>query len=159
VTKLAPTPRDKPTDAGGVAVGWPAPNRAATVTKPVKPGEIGRFAFKLAPTRAGDWVQTFGLVEEGLVWFADPTLGGGPSDTQLAVHLVVAGNGSGTSDDGGLPGDDGGAIGQGPSTPSGNNAAESGGDEGCSASGRRGDFVGLGLVLAAGLLARRRRRS
>ncbi|MDB4998006.1 MAG: hypothetical protein JWM74_5438 [Myxococcaceae bacterium] len=162
VTKLAPTPRDKPSDAGGVAVGWPAANRAATVTKPVKPGEVGRFSFKLAPTRAGDWVQTFGLVEEGLIWFADPTLGGGPSDTQLAVHLVVTGNGSGASDDGGLASGEGGAGGEAPgATPNsdGNDAAAT--DEGCSvpASGRPTDFVSLGLVLGAGLLARRRRRS
>jgi hypothetical protein len=162
VTKLAPTPRDKPSDAGGVAAGWPSATRAATVTKAVKPGEVGRFAFKLAPTRAGDWVQTFGLLEEGLVWFADPTLGGGPADTLLAVHLVVTGNGTGpTGDDGGVGGtdSDGGAIGEAPGpTPDGTNGAD-GADEGCSvpAGGRGGDFFGLGLVLAAGLVARRRK--
>ncbi len=167
VTKLAPTPRDKPSDAGGVAVGWLDPNRAATVAKPVKPGEVGRFSFKLAPTRAGDWVQTFGLVEEGLSWFADPTLGGGPADTLLAVHLVVTGNGPGpgTSEDGGLSsgGGPGGSGGPGTTpTPDGDGAAPAGGaDEGCSvpAGNRPSNLVGLALVLGAGLLARRRRRS
>lgn len=80
VTKLAPLPRDKPTDVGGKASGWLEPHRVSSVSAPVKPGEVGRFALPLAPTKAGDFVQAFGFVHEGETWF---------SEDEVKVHLVV----------------------------------------------------------------------
>lgn len=44
---------------------------------------------QLDATKLGDFQVTFGLAQEGVTWFADPTLGGGPEDGLLRVHLVV----------------------------------------------------------------------
>jgi hypothetical protein len=142
----------------------------SSVAAPVKPGEVGRFTVKLNPTRAGDWVQHFGLVEEGVAWFADATLGGGPPDDQLAVHLVVTDKGqpggtSGGTSGGAGPGQGPGAQGpgtDGTGTPSGSadSSDDSSDSGGCTLTraGGTGGLATLGLTVAAILVARRRRR-
>ncbi len=165
-TKLAPTPRDKASGAGGV--GWLAPTRVSTVAAPVPPGQIGHFPLKLAPTELGDHVYHFGLVEEGVTWFADATLGGGPADTFLAVHLNVTpgAQDAGTGATGGLPneGDPGGASdGGGAGAGGAGDQASDDSGGGCDvarAHGGSGELDGvLGLLLGLAAFARRRARS
>ena len=85
VTFLAPTPRDAPS---ALAAGdWVNPGRAATVSAAVAPGGTATFSFSIqAPDAPGVYDQTFGLVQEGVAWFADR---GGPRDDQLEVKLTV----------------------------------------------------------------------
>lgn len=86
-TRLAPTPRDVPSPLADA--GWLSPTRISGPQAKTAPGAVGRFAFRLTGTTPGDYVQTFGLVEEGVSWFSDAPKGGGPPDSQLAVHVVV----------------------------------------------------------------------
>lgn len=86
-TRLAPTPRDKPSPLADVD--WLSPTRVTGPAKNTPPGAVARFPFRLAGTVPGDFTQTFGLVEEGVSWFSDAPKGGGPPDTQLAVRVVV----------------------------------------------------------------------
>ena len=66
---------------------WVSGQRAATVNKTVKPGEVGRFEFTLlAPSKTGEYRQYFNLVQEGVTWFSD---GGSPPDTQLQIRVDV----------------------------------------------------------------------
>ncbi len=86
-TKLAPTPRDQASPL--FDAGWLSPTRITGPQANTAPGAVGRFAFRLAGTVPGDYTQTFGVVEEGVSWFSDAPKGGGPPDSQLAVHVVV----------------------------------------------------------------------
>jgi hypothetical protein len=83
-TKLAPTPRDAPSVLG--APSWLSPTRVSAVTAATPPGEVGRFALPLYGNVLGESVQTFGLVQEGVAWFADQ---GGPPDDALSVRARV----------------------------------------------------------------------
>ena len=86
---------------------WTSPNRAAAVTGMVAPGEEHTFEFILnAPTKTGSYTEHFGLVQEGVAWFADQ---GGPADTAIAVvvQVVDAPPGGSTSGTGGAGGADG----------------------------------------------------
>ena len=181
VTKLAPTPRDKPSAVGGD--GWLSPTRVSTVAADVAPGAVGRFPVKLTGSAVGDYTQTFALVEDGKVWFSDPSNGGGPADDYIKVHVQVtdtpqppptddggalADMGSDGTDDAGDGSGGGSGDGTGDGTGAGGNG-DTGGDgspaprgKGCSmaGAGAGGDFtVALPLLFAgAGLFARRRRR-
>lgn len=86
-TKLAPTPRDQASPLADV--GWLSPTRVTGPQAKTAPGAVGRFQFRLTGTTPGDYTQTFGLVEEGVSWFSDAPKGGGPPDSQLAVHVIV----------------------------------------------------------------------
>jgi hypothetical protein len=86
-TKLATIPRDN--SSAFVDPKWLSPSRVSTVAANVAPGDVGQFAVQLDATAAGDFTILFGLVEDGVTWFADPTLGGGPADGALSVHLIV----------------------------------------------------------------------
>ncbi len=91
-------PRDGASDFYGPD--WTAPHRAASVPRSVTPGNTGLFEFTLrAPTVAGQYRQSFNLVEEGQGWFAD--LGTGPRDGDLTIIVDVIegltpGTGAGT---------------------------------------------------------------
>jgi len=85
-TFLAPTPRDQPAAVGDAT--WPSPIRAATVSAEVPPGDVGRFTFTVAPPSTTPIVQSFGLVHEGVTWFADGPWGGGPGDDALTITVV-----------------------------------------------------------------------
>ena len=87
VTKLAPTPRDKASNLQ--APGWLSATRVSTVMADTAPGAVGRFPLPLKAPAAGDYNQTFGLVHDGVTWFADAPKGGGPEDSLLKVHLNV----------------------------------------------------------------------
>jgi hypothetical protein len=88
VTKLAPIPRDEPSPLADGS--WLSPTRAATLSAPVPPGEIGRFELTLRGNEVGELTQAFGLVQEAVTWFADPPLGGGPTEDQMVVAVTVA---------------------------------------------------------------------
>ncbi len=96
VTKLAPVPRDQPSPLADAS--WESPTRAATVAMETPPGAVGRFELTLYGGTPGTYMQMFGLVEEGVTWFADPTLGGGPGDDLLGVYVVVEGAPTGETD-------------------------------------------------------------
>jgi lysozyme len=173
VTKLAPTPRDKPSELGGPD--WLSPTRVSTLDADVAPGAVGHFPVKLTATKEGELKQTFGLVEEAVTWFQDAPKGGGPPDTFLAIHVQVgppqpttsagaggAGNGSGGS---GAGGDSGAGVGGGLAGETGSGGGQTSGDPpGASASCSLGAaprdpsslpaMVGLAIL---GLGMRRRR--
>ncbi len=87
-TKLAPTPRDM---ASPLASGmWLTDARVSTPTADVPPGQSYAFPVELKAGSAGDYKQTFTLVEESVTWFADAPKGGGPPDDLIAVHVVVS---------------------------------------------------------------------
>jgi hypothetical protein len=170
VTKLAPIPRDKSSPFADST--WLSPTRVSSVAADVAPGAVGRFDVALDPHSVGDFTLQFGLVEEGVTWFADFPTGGGPADGALQLHLSVAP--AGTSADGGVgtgAGDDAGAtdpasggdaasgtsLDAGP--PGGAHTAASGG---CSLALRPAHsppaLAPLSFIALATLAARRRRR-
>ncbi len=105
-TRLGTTqPRDRASVVMGP--GWLAPNRPAAIDRRVAPGEAGRFTFTLrAPLEAGEYSEYFNLVEEGVAWFSDPNLGGGPADNVIQVRVRTvpsAAPDAGTMDAGGSP--------------------------------------------------------
>lgn len=86
-TRLAPTPRDVASPL--VASDWLSPTRIVGPHADVPPGNIGRFDFNIYAAAPGEYYQTFGLLEEGVTWFSDKPLGGGPPDDQLQVRILV----------------------------------------------------------------------
>jgi lysozyme len=178
VTKLAPTPRDKPSPLAGKA--WLSPTRVSTLAADVPPGSVGHFPLELFSDTQGDYTQTFALVEEAVTWFADAPKGGGPPDDFLAVHVVVrdapvgtggggAGGetGAGGGGTGGEAGAGGGGVGGGAGAGGGvggnaPNAANADMNGGCScraAGDARGAGDGLAWLGVAGALAVAGRRA
>ncbi|APR79892.1 Lyzozyme M1 (1,4-beta-N-acetylmuramidase) [Minicystis rosea] len=98
-TMLAPTPRDETSPLE--AKSWLSATRVSTLTKDVPPGSTGRFDLSITASKIGKVTQTFGLVEEGVTWFADAPKGGGPADDELALRVVVSKASEGTGGDGG----------------------------------------------------------
>lgn len=94
VTKLAPTPRDKPSVLA--ADDWLSPTRVSTLDADVPPGSVAHFELSIKAPSSGDITQTFSLVEESVTWFGDAPKGGGPPDDLLAIHVVVSDDASGT---------------------------------------------------------------
>ncbi len=78
-------PRDR---VSGIATAmWSAPNRAASIDQVVAPGAMGRFAFSVtAPAAGGEVNEYFGLFQQGVGWFSDPTQGG-PPDNLLQIRV------------------------------------------------------------------------
>jgi MYXO-CTERM domain-containing protein len=101
-TKLAPTPRDAASPYATSS--WLSDTRVSSVPADVQPGQKGTFPLSLKATKAGDFEVTLALVEEGVAWFADAPLGGGPADGFLHVHLTVV---EGGAPDGGVVTDGG----------------------------------------------------
>ena len=172
-TFLAPT---DPRDAESVLydASWPTPTRAATVSEPVPPGAIGRFAFDVRPQTEAETVQAFGLVHEGVTWFADTPWGGGPADDIAIVRVVgVAGDpedSTGPEDPEDPAGTEGPIEPEDPASSSGADGTDSGqdlppgfgeGDDGggcgCAAPASPRSLAGAALLLC--VAAGRRRRS
>ena len=84
VVKLAPIPRDKASSFADST--WISATRVSTIAADVAPGETGHFEWDLSPQEAGDFAPYFGLVAEGVTWFADS---GGPKDDVLQVTVHV----------------------------------------------------------------------
>jgi hypothetical protein len=173
-TKLATIPRDKPSPFADPS--WLSPTRVSTVAADVAPGAVGRFDVALDASALGDTEIAFGLVEESVTWFADGTLGGGPADGFLKVHLVVVAKGAPldagepATDAGGdgspvVVGEDGGVVAPGDDAGGGDWGTAPGGSGGCSIGPAGGDArdaarwaSALGMVLVVGGVTRRRRR-
>jgi lysozyme len=96
-TKIVPTPRD--TASPLASSDWLSPTRISSPPKDVAPGESYAFPVTLTANQLGDTMQTFGMVEEGVAWFADSPDGGGPTDDFIKVHVVVE---NGVTADGGV---------------------------------------------------------
>jgi MYXO-CTERM domain-containing protein len=181
VVKLAPIPRDK---ASSLAAGtWISPTRVSTIATDVAPGETGHFEWDLYPQEAGDFAPYFGLVAEGVTWFADS---GGPKDDVLQVNVHVEpgpppsttssgaggdGTGGGGAGGGGAGGGEAGSGGAGGggagggAPPQGETSASGVTDDGaihgsCSApASPAGAPSGVGVaLLGLALMAARRRR-
>ncbi len=103
-------PRDR--DSAFYDASWVSPDRPAVVSGVVNPGAEHTFQFTLrAPAELGTYTEHFGLVQEGVAWFADQ---GGPSDTTIALVVqVVATPGAGPGATGGGAGGGGGEGGAG----------------------------------------------
>ncbi len=108
-TKLAPIPRDKASPSK--TSGWLSDTRISSLSADVKPGDKGTFSLPLKATAKGDFEVEFGLVEEGVTWFADAPLGGGPADGFLRVHVTVTEDetDAGSTTDGSVEREDGSA--------------------------------------------------
>jgi hypothetical protein len=83
-TRLAPTPRDQASPLA--AANWLSPTRVSNVLASTPTGAVGRFPLRLRGNRVGSYRQTFGLLHEGVTWFADQ---GGPADTFITVRVEV----------------------------------------------------------------------
>ncbi len=164
VVKLAPIPRDMPSDMQ--APTWLSPTRVSTIAQDVPPGSTGHFEWDLDPSQAGSFMPYFGLVAEGVTWFADS---GGPPDDDIQVNLQVSPAPSSGSTGGGS-GQGGAGAGAGPATgsTSGSGGKGAGGPIGGHATSGcqlgTGDAPGsapsgAALGLLAGLLLARRRRA
>lgn len=138
---LAPTPRDVASAMADAS--WASTARVGTLAASVAPGQTGEFTVTVGAPTAGDYVQTFSLVAEGLTWFADYPTGGGPSDSAmvLTLHVVEAGEDS--------------PAGEAPTSaeaPGGAVPLGGSGDCGCDNSG----LGGTGVIATTMLLAMRR---
>ena len=83
-TRLAPTPRDQPSALADSS--WLSPTRAAGVPAATATGQVARFPVRLRGNTLGSFTQTFGMLQEGVVWFADR---GGPADTFMRLRVDV----------------------------------------------------------------------
>lgn len=150
-TKLAPTPRDKTSPLA--SNDWLSPTRISSPDADVPPGGSYKFPVTLTGNAAGDVMQTFGVVEDGIGWFSDPPNGGGPADDFLRVHAVVGG----AFADAGVPTADAGPVAE-----AGLDLTASGDVNGscsCRTAGSESSTKALWLLPLIGLVAARRRRS
>ncbi len=84
LTKLAPLPRDVASPFAGED--WLSPTRVVGVDARVGPGATGRFPVTLRASEVGTYDLAFGLVQEGVRWFADDA---GPADDAMTLRVVV----------------------------------------------------------------------
>jgi MYXO-CTERM domain-containing protein len=165
-TKLATIPRDVASPFADAS--WLSPTRVSSVAADVAPGAVGRFDVALDAKSIGDFTVKFGMVEEGVAWFSDPTQGG-PPDGLLAVHLVVVAKD--TPIDAG-PGGDAGPTHDGGFGDGGDDASSEGGLAGGGSDDKGGCNVGasraasatssgafVAMAIAFGAFGRRRRRN
>jgi hypothetical protein len=139
VVKLAPIPRDK--DSNLAASSWLSPTRVSSVTGDVAPGAVGHFEWDLEGSQTGDFKPFFGLVAEGITWFAQS---GGPADDVIQVNVhVAAAPPSGNAGSGGTAGAPGSAGASAKGGASGApSAAGAGGKASAGAAGKSGGAGG-----------------
>ncbi|HEY6462947.1 MAG TPA: NBR1-Ig-like domain-containing protein, partial [Polyangiaceae bacterium] len=83
-------PRDRA--SAFAAPSWVADNRLAEASGSVAPGDSFTFTFDFhAPAKAGNYLEYFGVVQEGVAWFSDSGQGGPPDDDLEANITVVTG--------------------------------------------------------------------
>jgi MYXO-CTERM domain-containing protein len=131
---------------------WLSESRLVGVAGEVGLGESYEFEVQLAaPSEPGTYVESLGLVEDGVAWFGDEA---GPDDAAITitVQVVAAPPGAG----GGPSNGQGGFAG----SPSDGGRGELGDDDGCSVGSSASSTGALPLAVAlAGVVARRRRRA
>ena len=157
-TKIGTTqPRDR--SSAFADSSWLAPNRLAAVKGTVLPGATYKFTFNLAaPEKPGTYDEFFGVVEEGVAWFSDPGQGG-PADDDLEVKILVVAKEGGVASDAGVKSDAGAKGDAGVSDDDAGRVgdAESGAGGGCSVGSSEQSPSGAFMLLAALVLARRRK--
>jgi len=89
---LAPTPREQESPVYDES--WSSPTRITTPGVDVPPGSSYKFQFTLSGKTNASFTQTFGLVKEGETWFSEAPLGGGPTDEEIAINVVIGEGGS-----------------------------------------------------------------
>ena len=141
---------------------WMAENRVASVDAGAEVGADFTFQFVMhAPADRGTYVEHFGLVQEGVTWFADQ---GGPADTdiELAIQVIDGPSENGVGAGGG--GDGAGGAGGGDSDGDADDFNASSSCQ-CAAPGapthssRPFSVAVLGFVGVGAAYARRRRRT
>jgi lysozyme len=142
-TKLGTTePRDR--DSVFVADGWENARRIAAMPQEVAAGQSITLEFDIrAPTQAGEYVERFNLVEDGIAWFSDMPPGGGPSDDTIVLTISVTSEGLGQGGESALP-------------PSNDDDDDDGDKGGCSTTGGSTPSGAYPWLLVAALLLRRR---
>ena len=93
-TRLAPLPRDAGSPLQDPT--WLSSSRIAGVSSATAPGEVGRFQFVVRAPGAGSYDLRLGMVEEGVVWFADD---GGPEDGFVTFPFAVTASGADVAPD------------------------------------------------------------
>ncbi len=88
ITKLAPMPRD--VVCAMRAPTWLSAVRTSTVEREIVPGAEATFAWDVHGNAVGEFDEYFGFVEEGVTWFADGPLGGGPAENVIELRSHVA---------------------------------------------------------------------
>jgi hypothetical protein len=88
ITKLAPTPVDQAHPLA--SSDWLSPTRISTVNAPVAPGDSHAFALTLHGSTPGSHTLALNLVEEGVAWFFDETVAGGPPLGSLTIEVEVS---------------------------------------------------------------------
>lgn len=88
---LAPTPRDQPSPLSDDT--WASTTRVSTPPADVPPGATYKFPVTLHGKANANYVQTFNLVKDGETWFSESPNGGGPTDTEVAIEVVVGAGG------------------------------------------------------------------
>ncbi len=144
ITKLAPIPRDVASPLA--APSWMSAGRVVTVAAPTSPGATGYFAFEVLAPEEGEYSLPLGLVEEGVIWFADD---GGPADGAITVTVRVGATSEGGEGDTGETAADVPPVDRLPGEPV---ALAEAGTCGC---GGGAPPVAVAAVLAAGVLRRR----
>jgi MYXO-CTERM domain-containing protein len=130
---------------------WVSDNRAATIDKDVPRGATGKFCFSFkAPATVGTITEYFGLVQEGVTWFADS---GGPADEHIWFKITT--NESTTPMEDAAVASDAGALPEDASAPVAADVSDIEGGCGCRAAGHS---TSSPWILFLGLLAVRTRR-
>ncbi len=162
-TYLAPIPRDTASSLADAS--WPSSTRAATLSADVAPGSTGSFSFTVTGVAEGETVQSFGLVQEWITWFADAPYGGGPADGSVSLHVrvvpaSVASEGEGEGEgEGELSDTSGGLAGEGYGMPGALLPMEEKGGCACASGVSRAGRSDLtGLLMMTGLVISRRRQ-
>jgi hypothetical protein len=89
---LAPTPRDQ--ESPVYHESWSSPTRVTTPGVEVPPGSSYKFQFTLGGKTNASFKQTFGLVKEDETWFSEAPLGGGPTDEEIAINVIISEGGT-----------------------------------------------------------------
>jgi N-acetylmuramoyl-L-alanine amidase len=96
-TRLAPLPRDESSPQATDA--WISATRISEPESDTSPGETARFPLELTGGEVGISTLSLALVEDGVTWFEDIPIGGGPPAGELILDIEVLAEVPGDDDD------------------------------------------------------------